>query len=83
LRESHENQRFDDFVALVVMAKNHYVPAQAGLSSRNAVIEGIVRHQEVRIEVAAYAGFDFRRVEGWWLSAPRKVPEMDTRLPME
>src|SRR6266513_2652979 len=35
----------DDFVALVVMAQNHYVPAQAGLRGSNAVIKSVVRHK--------------------------------------
>src|SRR2546429_679319 len=35
----------DDFVALVVMAHNHYVPAQAGLRGSNPGIKRVVRQQ--------------------------------------
>src|SRR6266481_4105663 len=58
---------FYDFVALIVMAKNHCVFAQASFGGGDAVIQSIVRHEEIGIEVAAYPGFDFRRVEGWRL----------------
>src|SRR5229473_1117882 len=54
----------DDFVALVVMAQNHYVIAEAGSCGSDAVVEGIVRHKEVGIEVTPNAGFDFRRADG-------------------
>src|SRR5260370_1346260 len=56
-----------DFVALVVMAKNHDIAAKASLGGGDAVVEGSVRHEKVRVEVAAYASFDLRRVEGWRL----------------
>ena len=56
--------KLDDFVALVVMAQNHDIPAQAGLRAIDTVIQGIVRHKEVGIEVASYSGFDFRRADG-------------------
>src|SRR6266478_4428584 len=62
-----EVRELDDFVALVVMAQNDDVWAQASLCGGDAVIEGGVRHEKVRIEVAAYASFDLRRVEGWRL----------------
>src|SRR6266851_7050804 len=42
----------DDFVALVVMAQNYDVPAQAGLRDSVAAVKRIVRHKKVRIEVA-------------------------------
>src|SRR5256885_11627688 len=54
----------DDLVALVVMAQNDNVVAETGFGGSDAVIEGIVWHQEVGIEVASYAGFDFGGVEG-------------------
>src|SRR5260370_27602269 len=54
----------DDFVALVVMAQNNDVSAQAGFRGSDAVVEGVVRHKKVRIEVAAYTGLDFRRADG-------------------
>src|SRR5712664_1722312 len=54
----------DDFVALVVMAQNHYVIAEAGSCGSDAVVEGIVRHKEVGVEVTPNAGFDFRRANG-------------------
>src|SRR5947209_5728296 len=50
----------DDLVALVVMAQNDNVVAETGFGGGDAVVEGIVWHQEVRIEVAAYTGLDFR-----------------------
>src|SRR5437016_13965108 len=54
----------DDLVALVVMAQNDRVVAETGFGGSDAVVEGIVWHQEVGIEVASYAGFDFGGVEG-------------------
>src|SRR6266581_2173402 len=55
---------FDDFVALVVMAKDDDVIAEAGFCSGDALIERIVRHKKVGVEVAPYAGFDFRGPDG-------------------
>ncbi len=52
-----------DFVALVVMAQDHDILAQAGFGGSDAVIEGVVRHEEVRIEVAAHTGFDLGRTD--------------------
>jgi hypothetical protein len=57
----------DDFVALVVVAQNNNVLAQAGFGCGNAVIECVIRHEEVGIEVAAYAGFNFGRTDSGWL----------------
>src|SRR6266446_3497051 len=54
----------DDFVALVVMAQNHDILAQAGFGGSDTVVERVVRHKKVRIEVAPYASFDFRRADG-------------------
>src|SRR6266851_4011257 len=67
-----EISKLDDFVALVVMAQDHDVPAKTGLRGRDAVVERIVRHQEVGIEVAPYSGFDFRRAEGGRLFSTNK-----------
>ncbi len=53
----------DDFVALVVMAQDDDVLTQTGLRGGDAVVEGVVRHEKVRIEVAAHPGFDFRSTE--------------------
>src|SRR6267378_3836137 len=54
----------EDFVAMVMMAQNHDIAVKAGLRGCDAIVQGIVRHEEVRIKVAANTGFDFRRVEG-------------------
>src|SRR5882757_273297 len=59
-----EISELDDFIALVVMAQNHYVTAQAGLRGSDAVIKSVVRHKEVGVEVAPHSGFDFRRADG-------------------
>src|SRR5258707_6029563 len=53
----------DDFVALVVMAQYHDVLAQAGLGGGDAVIQGVIWYEKIRIEVAAYTGLDFRRAD--------------------
>src|SRR5229473_1038407 len=53
----------DDFVALVMMAQNNDVSAQAGFRGSDAVVERVVRHKKVRIEVAAYTRLDFRRAD--------------------
>ncbi len=55
---------FDDFVALVVMAKDDDVIAEAGLCNGDAIVERIVRHKKVGVEVAPYPGFDFRGAHG-------------------
>src|SRR6267378_2568653 len=57
----------DDFVALVMMAQNHDIAVKTGFRSGDAIVEGIVRHEEVRIKVAANTGLDFRRAERWRL----------------
>ena len=56
--------KLDNFVALVVMAQNHDVFAQAGPRGRDAVIKSMVRHKKVRIEVAPYPGLDLGRADG-------------------
>jgi hypothetical protein len=53
----------DDFVALIMMAQNDDVRTQTSLGGGDTVVEGGVRHEKVRVEVAAYAGFDFRRAK--------------------
>jgi hypothetical protein len=53
----------DDFVALIMMAQNDDVRTQTSLGGGDTVVEGGVRHEKVRIEVAAYASFNFRCVE--------------------
>ena len=58
---------FDDFVALVMMAQNHDIAVKTGFRSSDAIVEGIVRDEEVRIKVAANTGLDFRRAERWRL----------------
>src|SRR6266404_382880 len=63
-RVTAEIGELDDFVALVVMAQNHDILAQAGLRGSDAVIKRVVRHKKVRIEVAPYASFDFRSADG-------------------
>src|ERR1700674_864842 len=59
-----EISKLDDFVALVVMAQNHDILAEASFRGSDAVVERVVRHKKVRIEVAPYAGFDFRSADG-------------------
>ncbi len=56
--------KLDDFVALVMMAQDHDVLAEAGLRRSDPLIERVVGNEEVGIEVASYAGFDFRRANG-------------------
>ncbi len=51
---------FDDFVALVMMAEDHHIAAQTGLGRGDAVIESIVRREQVAVEIASDARFDFR-----------------------
>src|SRR6266446_5916503 len=53
----------DDFVALVVMAQNHDILAQAGFCGSDALVKGVVRDEEVGIKVAAYTGFELGRVK--------------------
>src|SRR6266567_116861 len=54
----------DDFVGLIVVAKNDDVIAEAGLCSSDAIGERIVRHKKVGVEVAPYPSFDFRGPDG-------------------
>src|SRR5260370_40924037 len=50
----------DDFVALIMMAEDHRIAAQTGLGGGDAVIESIVRREQVAIEITSDARFDFR-----------------------
>src|SRR5713101_3561168 len=43
-----------------MMAEDHYVAPQTGLGGGDAVIESIVRRDQVAIEIASDARFDFR-----------------------
>src|SRR5881394_3235496 len=52
---------FDDFVALVVMAEDDHVFAQADFSCGNAVVEGVIGNEQVGVKVAADTRLDFRR----------------------
>jgi hypothetical protein len=45
------------------MAEDYDILAQAGFDGGDAVIQGIVRHEEVGIKVAAYTGFELGRVK--------------------
>src|SRR5713226_2210750 len=40
----------DDFVALIVMSEDYDILPEAGFGDGDAVIQGIVRHEEIRIE---------------------------------
>ena len=55
---------FDDFVALVVMAEDDHVFAQADFSCGNAVVEGVIGNEQVGVKVAADTRLDFRRANG-------------------
>src|SRR5258708_4504880 len=57
---TEEIGELDDFVALVVMPQNDNILAEAGFGGGDAVVEGVVRHEKLGIEVAAYARLHFR-----------------------
>ena len=61
-----------NFVALVMVAENYYVSAKSGLGCGDAVVERGIGHQEVGIEVAAHALFDFRRADSHGLFCARE-----------
>src|ERR1700737_1479759 len=56
--------KFDDFVALIVMAKNDGVFSELGFGGSDAVVEGVVGNQKIGVKIAAHARFDFGRVYG-------------------
>jgi hypothetical protein len=51
--------KLHNFVALVMVAEDYYIFAKSGLGRGDAVIERGIWHQEVGIEVAAHALFNF------------------------
>src|ERR1700674_1632926 len=62
-RVAAEVGELDDFVSLIVMAQNHDVFAEAGFCGGDTVIQRVVRDEQIRVEIAAAAGFDFRRAD--------------------
>src|SRR5215472_1627858 len=59
-------------VALVVVAENHGILAEFGLGRRDAIVERTIGHQEVEVEDATDALFNFGRADGLGLWRPRQ-----------
>jgi hypothetical protein len=54
----------DDLVALVMMAKDDDIFAESGFGGGDAIVKGVIWDEQVGIEIAAYAGFEFGGAEG-------------------
>lgn len=69
-----EISELNDFIALVVMAQNDGILAEARLGSGDAGVEGRIGRQEVVIEIAGHALFDFRDANTLRLRRFRPLP---------
>src|SRR6267142_2113173 len=56
-------------IALVMMAEHDHVFSETRFRGTYPRVQRIVRHQQIRIEIAAYARFDFRRTHRFRLLA--------------
>ena len=52
-------RKLHNLIPLVVVPQNHHVPPELGFCRGYPLVQGRVRHQQVRIEIAAHALLDF------------------------
>ena len=56
----------DDFIALVMMAEDDHVFAQAVFCGSNTLVEGVIGDEQVGVKVATDPWFNFWRANSSW-----------------
>jgi hypothetical protein len=67
-----------------MVTENHDVIAKLSLGGTDALVQGMVRNQQIRVKIATHARFDFRVRSVSGCASPTSADgfEMETRVPM-